>query len=383
MLARRIQRLVRGGSTPNLVVARRVIDKMISAAHQHLEDETGEALVGLWVPAPLPNGVATLYVLDTISPDASAVRQFHTFQQGDSRQDELIWWLQENWRVQRELNGQNSALTRLLGSGQKWDVPLRYIGDWHKQPGYMIQPSGGDLMTALDWIDDPENNTDFLLAPIVTLDHPTTIDMEGATTNFVLVPQRDEGSLRIDFWYIDRTTRMFMPITPAVYPDDQLPELVTYPWHLNDERLLESELNALHKDGLYVSSTMTLWNADGKLPLEICLIVGRVGADKLIVIVTPHDYPQHPPSLRAAPFGSLSADDDPYKLFERVWANSSPVELALDGEPRASLLDYVLAAEKKLGIQRPEPASTQAAAPAKAEDVPAADDQAPIKEEGA
>jgi hypothetical protein len=375
MLARRIQRLVRGSSTPNLVVARRVIDKMISAAHQHLEDETGEALVGLFIPAPLPNGVPTLYVLDTISPDASAVRQFHTFQQGDTRQDELIWWLQENWRVQREQTSTSSTLTRLLGSGQKWDVPLRYIGDWHKQPGYMIQPSGGDLMTALDWIDDPENNTDFLLAPIVTLDHPTTIDMEGAT---------------VDFWYIDRATRMFMPITPAVYPDDQLPELVAYPWHLNDEKRLETELNALHKDGLYVSSTMTLWNADGKLPLEICLIVGRVGADKLILVVTPHDYPQRPPSLRAAPFGSLPADDDPYKLFERVWANSSPIDLAIDGQLTA-LLDYVLEAEKKLGIQRPEPPSAQPPAstpdPAQATptqaDAAALGDQDPIKEDSA
>jgi hypothetical protein len=114
-----------GRSVPNLVVARRVIDKMTAAVRFHIEDETGEAMVGLVVPGAYTNGVPTLYVLDTISPDESAIRQFHTFQQGDDRQDELIWWLQENWQQYRQQHTQ-----------KKWDVPLRYLGDWHKQPGF-------------------------------------------------------------------------------------------------------------------------------------------------------------------------------------------------------------------------------------------------------
>src|SRR5215216_7737672 len=157
---------MQGRGVPNVVVAQRVVQKMVNAAQRYLEDETGEAMVGLIVPGAYTNGVPTLYVLDTISPDETAVRMMHTFQQGDERQDELIWWLQENWRLVRQ--------TRLLPDGkplaEKWDVPLRYLGDWHKQPGYMIQPSGGDLMTALNWIEDPDNNMDFLLAPILTLD---------------------------------------------------------------------------------------------------------------------------------------------------------------------------------------------------------------------
>ena len=40
-----------------------------------------------------------------------------------------------------------------------FDVPLRYLGDWHKQPGSMIQPSHGDHMTALTWLDDEESRT--------------------------------------------------------------------------------------------------------------------------------------------------------------------------------------------------------------------------------
>ena len=77
-------------SVPNLVVARRVLDRMLAAATEYMADETGEAMVGLVVPGSQPGAPATLYVLDTIAPDESAVRQMHTFQQGDERQDELI-----------------------------------------------------------------------------------------------------------------------------------------------------------------------------------------------------------------------------------------------------------------------------------------------------
>jgi hypothetical protein len=368
MLARRIQRIMRGASAPNLVVAQRVIDRMVAAAQQHLEDETGEAMVGLVVPGPLPNSVPTLYVLDTISPDASAVRQFHTFQQGDARQDELIWWLQENWRRQREQMAGGGKLARLLSSGQKWDVPLRYLGDWHKQPGYMIHPSGGDLMTALDWILEPENNSDFLLAPIVTLDHPTTIDMEGATTNFVLVPQGEDSGLRIDFWYIDHRARMFIPIIPAVYPDDQLPELVAYPWHIVNEALLDEEERRLRADGLALTSTATLWDADGKLPLEICWIVARMHAKKLLLLATPHNYPDGAPTIRVAPFTQMSASDNVYDLFERLWPKSEPVDLAYDRAQHHTLLDFVLAAEAALGIERVAPEAEEKPAPITAQE---------------
>ncbi|MDX2141683.1 MAG: hypothetical protein SF123_26585 [Chloroflexota bacterium] len=359
MLARRLQRLIHtGGSAPNLVVAQRVIDKMMAAAHAFMEDETGEAMVGLVVPPSLPNGVPTLYVLDTISPDASAVRHFHTFQQGDDRQDELIWWLQENWRLRREKAQNGGSIARFLGvMNDKWDVPLSYLGDWHKQPGFMIQPSGGDLMTAIEWISDPENNTEFLLAPIVTIGHPATIEGYESIGNFILVPQGGGESLRVDFWYIDYQTRMFVPVIPAVYPNDQLPELVAYPWHLADEKLLDAELTALNEDGLYVFSTLTLYDADGTLPMEICLVAGRNGSDKLLIVVTPYDYPKSAPSIRVAPFTPMSDLADSYKVFERIWQTSTPLDVPYEPGKHLRLLDYIRAAEAKLGIMKPAPQS--------------------------
>ncbi len=329
-----------GHNVPNLVIARRVIERMTAAAGSHIEDETGEAMVGLVVPGTHTNGVPTLYVLDTISPDDSAVRQFHTFQQGDERQDELIWWLQENWQQ-----------TRLHHPSGKWDVPLRYLGDWHKQPGFMIAPSGGDLMTALSWIDDPENKMDFLLAPIVTLGHPHTIGV-SASANFLMQPQPDGTALRVDFWYIDRQSRMFLPITPTLYPDDQLPTLVEYPWHLVNEERFSSEMRQLEGDGLLI--TLVLWDADNQPPLEICFLTARVGADKLLILITDHDYPNSAPTARIAPFVQLQADEDLYTVFANAWAQSEAVHDSFEWTPESSLLDYVHALEAQLGMNKPE-----------------------------
>jgi hypothetical protein len=334
-----------GRGVPNLVVPQRVLDRMAAAARHYIEDETGEAMVGLVVPGTTTNGVPTLYVLDTISPDESAVRQMHTFQQGDERQDELIWWLQENWRVCREtgkgLDGKPLAA--------KWNVPLRYLGDWHKQPGRMIAPSGGDLMTALEWIHDPENGTDFLLAPIVTLDEPDNADEDavesGVGLNYLTVPTGETTSIRVDFWYIERKMRAFLPIVPAVYPDDQLPRLSSYPWHLVNEDRFETESAQLRADKLFTS--VVLWDTDGEPPLDVCFMTARLGSDRVFILVTPWDYPVRRPTARVAPFIHMGSDDEVYEVFEQMWAQS----VLVDDPPgwtwsaESYLIDYVRALE--------------------------------------
>jgi hypothetical protein len=361
-------------TVPNLVIAQRVLRKMAAAASQYMADETGEAMVGLLVPGDRTNGIPTLYVLDTISPDESAVRQLHTFQQGDERQDEIIWWLQENWRAYREKRRAR------FGSPleAKWDVPLRYLGDWHKQPGYMIQPSTGDQLTALDWLDDEDNNMDFLLAPIVTLGHPSTILNTPHTANFLAVPYDDGSHLRADFWYIHRDVRLFQPIIPAVYPDDQLPSLPDYPWHLVDQRRADLELARLHGDGLFTS--VILWEVNDQPPLEICFLTARMGADRVLIICTPWNYPQARPTARIAPFVHLGPDDDLYSVFADLWAQSESVDdpPGWGWTPDTFMLDYIRALETALGIQPAPPASagdSQQAETAAADEVAATEDE--------
>ena len=71
--------MISRGIVPNVVLSRRAVDKMLSAADQFLADETGEAMVGFVVEDDTPEGLPTIYVLDTISPDETAVRRSHTF----------------------------------------------------------------------------------------------------------------------------------------------------------------------------------------------------------------------------------------------------------------------------------------------------------------
>jgi hypothetical protein len=158
---------------------------------------------------------------------------------------------------------------------------------------------------------------------------------------------------------------MFIPITPAIYPDDQLPELVAYPWHIVHEKLLDEEERLLQQDGLAVTGTATLWDADGKLPLEICWIVARMNAVQLMLVITPHNYPEGAPSLRTAPFERMSANDDVYDLFARVWSKSEPVEVPYDPAQHKTLLEYVLAAEAKLGIKRTQTRVNETVPPTK------------------
>jgi hypothetical protein len=336
-------------TVPNLVLAQRVIDKMTSAAQRYIEDETGEAMIGVITPGEHTNGVATIYVLDTISPDESAVRQLHTFQQGDERQDELIWWLQENWHVQREKRRGSYG----SANNAKWDVPLRYLGDWHKQPGFMIAPSHGDLMTALDWLDD-DNGMDALLVPIVTLDHPATLGESTATVNYIMVPTDDGTNLRVDWWYIHRDVRAFQAINPVVYPDEQLPGLTQYPWHLVNEAWASTEFARLQADNLFLS--VILWDTDDKLPLEICLLMARQGSPKVLIITTHWNFPDSPPTARVAPMVSMDANDDIYDVFEDLWVKSEPVADPTDWDwtKERTLLDYVHTIETSLGLRSQE-----------------------------
>lgn len=338
-------------SVPNLVIAQRVVDKMAAAAKHFLQDETGEAMVGLIVHGA-HTGVDTLYVLDTIAPDETAVvREWATFQQGDERQDEIIYWLQENWHVQRHKKRDQSGKPVLA----KWDVPLRYLGDWHKQPGFMIAPSGGDLMTALNWIDDKDNGMDFLLAPIVTLGHPATATGEAGAGNFIALSQGDDTAMRVDFWYIDRQGRDFYPINPSVYPDEQLPAVAPYPWHLVNEARFKTESELLEKDGLF--TTLVLWDTDDAPPLDVCFLTARVGAEKVLIIVTPYDYPAHAPQARIAPFKGIKPDEDIYEVFGDLWKHSDAVSDPPDwkwSEGR-HLIDYIFALEESLGIKHTPP----------------------------
>ena len=339
--------MISRGIVPNLVLSRRAVDRMLSAASQYMADETGEAMVGFIIEDDTPEGLPTIYVLDTISPDETAVRRSHTFQQGDALQDEIIWWLQENWHFHRERHRGTDALPG------RFDVPLRYLGDWHKQPGSMIQPSHGDLMTALSWLDDEESGMDFLLVPIVTVGYAQIIGESDLAVNYITVPMDNGTDMRVDWWYIHRDVRVFQPVHPQVVQDDQLPQMMKYGWHVVLADRLTSETLAMVDDGLLVRTLF--YECDGEVPLEFCFFTIRQGASAFLMFVTQHDYPHTAPTAFHAPFiGGLDLMD-PVETFQKLWEVATPIDdpPGWEWSNDKYLIDYVIAIEVDKGLRQP------------------------------
>jgi hypothetical protein len=343
--------MISRGIVPNLVISQRVVDRVVKAAQHFIEDETGETMVGLVVDSNQPETMPTLYVLDTISPDESVIRRSHMFEQGDEMQQDIFLWLMDNWNsyleIGRDMDGKPIR--------PEWKVELKHLGDWHKQPGYMIQPSGGDLMTALRIMDDEENGFEYLLVPIVTLGHETVTLDEGAAVNYFTIPQDDGTSLRMDWWYIHRDVRMFQPIAPRIVPYNELPALTPYPWHILDRELLDEEVGLLQDDDkLLIGETTILSEVDGDLPLEICLIVGQAGSNNVFLVVTDWNYPQKKPRVHIAPFANIDPSMYIYDIFDQLWENSkaAPEPADYQWNPRNSyIVDYLAAIEKQMGTR--------------------------------
>ena len=325
--------------TPRLVVAQRVLDKMAAAARLWSAEETGEALVGLVAPG---DGESDIYLLDTIGPDESALRKSHTFQQGDARQDEILWWWQENWRARREHDA---------GLPAKWNAPLRYLGDWHKQPGGMRRPSHGDLYTARGWLRDAENGMEFLLAPIVTVEQYGG----GDAGNRV----RIDGEVCVDFWYLHLQDRDFRSITAAVHEDETMPGLRALPWHLQQPTQLEQEFAQLQERG-FVPSSLVFLDLAEQGELSVCFMLWRVGAEQLLLVATPADYPARPAEVRLAVFRRTEAEL--HEHFLQLWREARPLPAPADWQHHAerSLAELIERLERDPAVRTKAPVSEEA-----------------------
>jgi hypothetical protein len=338
-----VKNLVNGVELPTLYVSENVLDKIVEGGLQYIEDETGEAMIGL-IMKDKDSGKTAVYILDTIVPGEGAVRESHTFQQGGEWQDDVLDWLRKNWEVARKQRATASG-----SSVAKWDAQLYHVGDWHKQPGWMVHPSGGDLHTALDFINDPKNQIGFLVAPILTINHPATVADIEKQSNFLVKNQGDGQMSRIDFWYIARGMMNFAPITAHVLPTRNFPRLMPYPWHLVSETRAFQEMQLLENDGMMVEAMV--WNTDEQLPLEVCFITARPGASHFLVVATPADYPNNGPDVYTVPFAGLHPGEDIYELMTRQWTYAELVEEpeGFEWSPGKTMLEMVYMAEDTLG----------------------------------
>lgn len=348
--------MISRGIVPNLVLSQRVVDRVKEASKHFLADETGETMVGIVLPPHGDTKLPTIYVLETISPDETTIRRSHMFEQGDDRQADIFAWLEENWTASQKLNKDCD------GNPLKpeWKQPLRHVGDWHKQPGFMIQPSGGDLQTALDSLADAENGFEFLLVPIVTLGHDT-VTAEGThhNVNYFTVPQPNGTSLRMDWWYIHRDGRFFQPITPKIVPEKDIPTLAPVAWHLHDSEQFKDELALLTDAGYFlIGNSVITWQSDNTLPLEICAIIGRPASNQVVLLSTTWDYPKSAPKAFVAPFSGIDPSMYPYQIFEKLWQSRKDAPLKnFKWTDETFLVDLVNTVYDALGVA-PIPAKT-------------------------
>ena len=332
---------------PPLTIAQRVIDTIVANV-QRYETETGEALIGLALPSAGANaGVGgrsapepDLVVLGTIAPDASAVRTGIFFEQGDDLQSDTLNWLADNWNDAHKTATDSKADSK---ADPRWNAPLIHLGDWHKHPGTLVEPSPGDANTAVDLIYDRDIQRPYILAILATLWNkaaaqkaiaelaalPNSNGISNGTPLLIDLPDDPTIAVRIDCWYLSRQTRIFVRLSPMVQPDAALPALPLVGWHLTDPKRMWRECNALLDAGYAVQIDER--DTDGKPPREICLTVTK--GQHTWIIVTPADYPHHAPHIRRISSESSTGLADP-PTFAELWAHSAllpdPVEWRSD-----------------------------------------------------
>ncbi len=349
------------GNGGRVIVARRVVEKMVRGALQYPDIETGEALVGLAVPLQ-GHAEPQIYILDTIPPGPTAVREWGMFAQGGDWQGDVLHWLHVNWETLRAQR--RGSYGQALAA--KWDAPLQYVGDWHKQPGAMVAPSSGDARTARSLIADPEARVEQLVAPIVTLyrlasgapaqgsdaensgapDVPSPVNMPPLAANTLLELRDQQGwAVRIDFWYMSARARRFAPIVPHVWDNDRLPSLPPIAWHLAHPERFNREYTLLTEAGYQVDAVR--WDADGRSPLEICFALYRPGTTGVVLLITSADYPATMPAVRIAPLVRVAEGED---MFEKLYAASRsllPTELpSWPWNAKRTLVELALHAEE-------------------------------------
>jgi hypothetical protein len=89
-------------------------------------------------------------------------------------------------------------------------------------------------------------------------------------------------------------------------------------------------------------------------PLEICFLTARVGADRMLILVTHADFPYRAPVARVAPFVQMQPDDDMYDVFAKAWDQSDAIAYQPEWTAETTLLEYVHALEAHLGLTKSE-----------------------------
>ena len=345
---------------PRISIAERVIAAMVRGA-LHYDTETGEALIGLSAALPAgSNAEPQIAVLDTVAPDASAVRHSVYFEQGDEWQSEMLRWLSDNWDDTRQRPDSTPAILPL------WNVPLIHLGDWHKHPGTLTEPSRGDTHTAREVLADRQVNAAFLLAILATVWDRDKAQAAVATLSgqarplLIDPPEQPASSIRLDCWYMSARNRRFVHVAPTVQPDSALPTLPIRSWHLAGPGRMRWEIVQIEKAG-YAVVSVDQHDVDQVPPRELCLTLERDDGQRVWIAVTQADYPRQRPELRQVPAAAIRNLSENADLFLTLWPQSRPLSESAyptwDWTASHSLGDLLAALDASPDAIAPEPSA--------------------------
>lgn len=160
-----------------------------------------------------------------------------------------------------------------------------YLGVWHKHPQEMPHPSGGDIVSAMEEVSDPDMRLEELITPICVLD-------QGMVDILPFVIKDDR----------------FHPVRWESVPHGQLvsQRSADQQWHTTEEgqHRLRQEMAEFEAQGVEVDLRQ---GSDGTYRFHVPL-----GADsqQRMVLLCPDDYPVTPPEV--------AVYDDETKEYEPV-----------------------------------------------------------------
>ncbi len=318
-----------------------VLAAIVRGARNYPSLETGEALVGVVLPddaglnaGPSHERKQTVYVLGTIAPDESTIREWGTVQMGDEDQYEQFLWLAENW-------DEDHRHDEIWGRCR-----LQHLGDWHKHPSHMTSPSQGDFHSAKALLNDERWLLPFILQPIVTL-HESNGRQSRLFPEPNCIHHEDEDGfqVRIDFWYLHPHSREYESLADIQVVDldagFSIPDLAPLPWNLRDRERWQYETFCLQADQRMFQAIYH--NTDGIAPLEYCLLMPSADGQQLILVATQFDHPAQPPVIWSLPLHPSLESEHLDERIHEAWPSRRLLAPMSDGSwnPEASLSAYL------------------------------------------
>ena len=324
-----------------VVIHHAVLESMVKSAWKFPHLETGEALIGVVSPTDPSffegeqmSGSVVVYILKTIAPNDSTIREWGTVQMGDEEQFDCFLWLADNWYED-------------FRDDEFWGrFSLQHLGDWHKHPSKMISPSRGDYQSAREILRDVHWGLPFILQPIITLaDGRLVEEASNQEEEFTFYTDPLGRAIRIDFWYLSKSQRSYeklshVEVVSANF-DDALPGLAPLPWNLLDPQRMDYEEYSLQADGRNYEALY--FNTDGVTPLEYCLFLPGSEGKKQILVATPYDYPKRPPVGWILNLKPEIESDGLIEQIREAWPTREVVKPAPDWQwsPKTSISAFI------------------------------------------